>query len=172
MHCSKKFPGIQKVGSKPMANLCIIHFFENRLNHLNLKSCSCRSFGIPIHMQLSEFTDMDLTQARNCEMFTLTAFRLRIMKFSALRIINVINLLQSNFSIPSTCLIVIETRREFIDGSMKTLSLWLRDTITDSRSTSEELFTSTSGLLWRSIFWELKFSTHMDACRVRFTARK
>ena len=151
-----------------MANLCIIHIFENRLKHL-------RAWNQLEKLLVYIFRDPNsyaIVRIYRHGLFTLTAFRLRIMKFSALRIINVINLLQSNFSIPSTCLIVIETRREFIDGSMKTLSLWLRDTMTDSRSTSEELFTSTSGLLWRSIFWELKFSTHMDACRVRFTARK
>ena len=49
-------------------------------------------------------------------------FLLNMTKFSALRIINPINLWQSSFSISSACLMAMETRMELMEGSINTRS--------------------------------------------------
>ena len=57
---------------------------------------------------------------------TSTGFLRRIAKFSARCIRNRVKFLHNTFSISSDCLILILTRTELIDGSMKHLSLSVR----------------------------------------------
>ena len=57
---------------------------------------------------------------------TSTGFRRRIAKFSARCIRNRVTFLHSTFSISSDCLILILTRTELMDGSIKHLSLSVR----------------------------------------------
>jgi hypothetical protein len=54
--------------------------------------------------------------------FTSTGFRLKTTKFSALIIMNLINLWQRIFSISSACLIEILMRTELIEASINTFS--------------------------------------------------
>lgn len=100
---------------------------------------------------------------------TVIGFRLRTTKFSARCIINLVNLWQRIFSISSACLILILTRIELMDGSMRTRSAGVREMISGFSRTSLELLrkgisvrivhivtayaTSTSGLLCRSTTW-------------------
>ena len=101
-------------------------------------------------------------------------------------------------SISSCCLILIDTLTELIDDSIKHFSFSVRATITELSNNSlfplktyiwyyymmqkksiqiinSELithFSSTSGLLCLSTFWEGKFRIHAEACNVLLTASK
>ena len=68
------------------------------------------------------------------------------------------------------CLMAMETRMELMEGSTRTRSFSFLEMTTGLRSISGDSRTSISGLLCRSTFCEEKFSTHMAACSVRFTA--
>lgn len=67
---------------------------------------------------------------------TLTGFRRKTMKFSARCIMNRVNLWQSIRSISSACLILMLSRMELIEGSMRTRSFSLREMVRGWRSTS------------------------------------
>lgn len=67
---------------------------------------------------------------------TLTGFRRKTMKFSARCIMNRVNLWHSIRSISSACLILMLSRMELIEGSMRTRSFSLREMVRGWRSTS------------------------------------
>lgn len=124
--------------------------------------------------------------------FTSTGFRLKTTKFSALIIMNLINLWQRIFSISSACLIEILMRTELIEASINTFSFSFLEITTGLSNNSllvlffqkKTLFnvplfifnkiylTSTSGLLCLSTTWEEKFSKHIAASSVLLTADK
>jgi len=79
---------------------------------------------------------------------TSIGFFLKITKFSALNIKKRVNLWHKICSISSACLILILTRTELIEGSIKTFSFSLRLIMTGFNKTSlVELFYNLSYLL-------------------------
>ena len=107
-------------------------------------------------------------QQRGMIGLTGTGLRRRTTKLSALCIINRVNLWQSNRSTSSACFILILSRMELIDGSMRTRSFSFREMVRGFKRASFDTLgfrsnketshsrslrtypTSTSGLLCRS----------------------
>jgi hypothetical protein len=96
---------------------------------------------------------------------TLTGFRRRMKKDSALCVRKRVNLWTRMFSISSACLILMLTRTLLTLGSMRTFSFSLRATVKGFNRTSGELWASISGTLCRSDACEAKFERDKAAVR-------
>ena len=79
-----------------------------------------------------------------------TGFLLKMIKFSARPVKNLVNLCAKIRSISSACLILILIRIELMDGSMRTCSFSLRAICSGFKTISEEVLSS-AGLLWIQI---------------------
>lgn len=95
-----------------------------------------------------------------------TGFRRKMKKASALWVKNRVNLCTKMCSISSDCFIRMLTRTLFTDGSTRTRSSWLRDTVSGLSSTSGEVFASISGTLCRSEACEAKLDSESAAVSV------
>lgn len=73
------------------------------------------------------------------KLHTDTGLRRSTMKLSALCIMNLVNLLHRIRSISSACLILMLSRIEFTEGSIRTRSFSFRDIVRGLRRTSFEL---------------------------------
>ena len=80
-----------------------------------------------------------------------------------------VNLWQRISSISSACLMLMETRTEFTDGSIRQRSCSVLQIVIGLRRSSLDARVSTSGLLWRSTVWEGKLRMQEPASRVDLT---
>jgi hypothetical protein len=73
------------------------------------------------------------------------AFLLKMIKPSALIVMNLVNCLHKIRSISSACLIQIDNRIEFTDGSMRTFSNSFREIVSAFRRTSGDVLCESCG---------------------------
>ena len=123
-----------------------------------MEVCDQEGYVISLHVINSKKTE-------NFGKLTLTGFRRRMKKASALCVRNLVNLCTRMCSISSACLILILTRTLFMLGSMKTFSFSFRATVRGLSKTSGELAASISGTLCLSEVCDAKFERDSAAVK-------